>query len=622
LVPPTRSVTPRLKQALLFARVPWRLTARGVGIGFAAALALAPTAQAEDPPNRVGSLNYVSGEVSYALRGEGEPEASDTLTWNQADFDQPVCEDMSLRTGEKARARIRIGPDAIEMSDDTVLNVLNLTDRLIEASLRQGRVYLQVNRLGAGETVEIEIPRGSLWLLQPGGYDIEVGTADQPARITVFDGKARFFGGDADTSVAAGEQVQVAGTYPAVTTTERSSAAANPTAPAAPMQAPAAGTSPPAVPEREPENDGRQPAQQPGPIAAADRVASEPPGPAPAAAAPGPGDDFLFFVAESKNDPEAAQSAHYVSPETTGYDELDRYGHWETLPDSRAVWFPSSVPADWAPYRFGHWDSIAPWGLTWVDDEPWGFAPFHYGRWINLDGRWGWVPGPVVPDPVYAPALVTFVDPNGGTGDGPDVGWFPLGPDDVYAPWYVTGPAYVERVNVVAHAGIGGGAATWRAPYANRQFATVVARGALADGRPVQLAMARIPADRLAQAAVMRGAPHVTPTPRTVPGAEGAGAEPSRAQENRRPELSRNGPERGGIPQHGRATVSRGATEGYRSGAQQFGRPAVFRDRTGAGAQQFRTPASSFGSRGFQMPQFGGRPAGTSFGGGSVSHHR
>jgi hypothetical protein len=608
------------------------LTARGAGIGFAAALALAPAAQAEDPPNRVGSLNYVSGEVSYALRGEGEPEASDALSWNQADFDQPVCEDMSLRTGEKARARIRIGPDAIEMSDDTVLNMLNLTDRLIEASVRQGRVYLQVNKLGAGETVEIEIPRGSLWLLQPGGYDIEVGTADQPARITVFDGKARFFGGDADTSVAAGEQVQVAGTYPAVTTTERSSAAANPTAaaaaPTAPMQAPSAETSATAVPEREPENDGREPAQQPVPIAVTDRVASEPPGPAPAAAAQGPGDDFLFFVAESKTDPEADQSAHYVSPETTGYDELDRYGHWETLPDAQAVWFPSSVPADWAPYRFGHWDSIAPWGLTWVDDEPWGFAPFHYGRWINLDGRWGWVPGPVVPDPVYAPALVAFVDPNGGRGDGPDVGWFPLGPDDVYVPWYVAGPAYVERVNVVVHEGIGGGAPTWRAPYANRQFATAVARGALGNGRPVQQAMARIPADRLAQAAVMRGAPHVTPMPRTVPRAEGAGAELSRAQENRRPELSRNGQERGGMPQHERAAVSRGATEASRGGAQQFGRPAVFRNAAGAGAQQFgrpevfRTPASSFGGRGFQMPQFGARPAGTSFGGGSVSRHR
>jgi hypothetical protein len=626
LVPRALSHSTCLKQSRSCCRRR-RLGAHCAAIGFGVALALSSAARAEDPPNRVGSLNYVSGEVSYALRGEGEPEASDALAWNQADFDQPVCEDMSLRTGEKARARIRIGPDAIEMSDETVLNMLNLTDRLIEASVRQGRIYLQVDKLGAGESVEIEIPRGSLWLLQPGGYDIEVGTADQPARITVFDGKARFVGGNADTALAAGEEVQIAGTYPAVTTTERSSATPNP-APAAPpatagMPAPNAPPNPAVVPERNSENDGRPAANQPGPSAAADRAAFEVPGSPPAPAAHGPADDFLFFVAESKGDSGADQSARYVSSGTTGYDELDGYGRWETLADSEAVWFPSSVPAGWAPYRFGHWDSIAPWGWTWVDDEPWGFAPFHYGRWINLDGRWGWVPGPVASDPVYAPALVAFVDPNGGPGTDPnggsDVGWFPLGPGDAYVPWYAAGPAYVERVNVAGHGGdgvppgdLGRGGGAWRAPYANRQFATVVPRGTFADGRPVQQAIARIPADRLAQAAVMRGPPHVTPMARTVPSAEGAGGEASRLQEDRRPELSRNAAEHGGMPQHERA-ASRSPGEAHRGGAQQFRQPAMF-----------RTPASSFGGRSFQTPQFGTRPAATHFGGGSssASHHR
>ena len=47
----------------------------------------------------------------------------------------------------------------------------------------------------------------------------------------------------------------------------------------------------------------------------------------------------------------------------------------------RPVWTPAGVAADWAPYRYGHWVWVAPWGWTWVEDEPWGFAPFHYGRW-------------------------------------------------------------------------------------------------------------------------------------------------------------------------------------------------------------------------------------------------
>ena len=59
-----------------------------------------------------------------------------------------------------------------------------------------------------------------------------------------------------------------------------------------------------------------------------------------------------------------------------------------------AVWYPNVYPG-WAPYREGHWAWVEPWGWTWVDDAPWGFAPFHYGRWVNVGGRWGWVPGPV-----------------------------------------------------------------------------------------------------------------------------------------------------------------------------------------------------------------------------------
>ena len=67
----------------------------------------------------------------------------------------------------------------------------------------------------------------------------------------------------------------------------------------------------------------------------------------------------------------------------------------------------------WAPYQSGHWAYVAPWGYTWVDDSPWGFAPFHYGRWVWLHGGWGWIPpprgGPTYVPTVYAPALVAWV---------------------------------------------------------------------------------------------------------------------------------------------------------------------------------------------------------------------
>src|SRR5205814_1992738 len=101
-------------------------------------------------------------------------------------------------------------------------------------------------------------------------------------------------------------------------------------------------------------------------------------------------------------------------------------------PQYGAIWVPRRVPVDWAPYRYGHWAWIEPWGWTWVDDAPWGFAPFHYGRWIFTAGNWGWVPGPRTVRPVYAPALVAWVGGprlnasvsiGGGRGG---VAWFPL----------------------------------------------------------------------------------------------------------------------------------------------------------------------------------------------------
>jgi hypothetical protein len=147
-----------------------------------------------------------------------------------------------------------------------------------------------------------------------------------------------------------------------------------------------------------------------------------------------------------------SESERYVSPDVIGAGDLDHYGHWQTTPDYGAVWVPA-VASGWAPYHYGHWAWIEPWGWTWVDDEPWGFAPFHYGRWVYDDGAWGWVPGPRVVRPVYAPALVAWVGGGGvsvgiSIGGAPTVGWFPLGYGEPYIPPYGGSRNYFRQVNV------------------------------------------------------------------------------------------------------------------------------------------------------------------------------
>jgi hypothetical protein len=138
-------------------------------------------------------------------------------------------------------------------------------------------------------------------------------------------------------------------------------------------------------------------------------------------------DDWTF---ERDREYQQAASRLYVPDDVAGTEDLDDNGQWENTPDNGYVWVPTAVAAGWAPYSFGHWAWISPWGWTWVDDAPWGFAPFHYGRWSRWRNSWCWVPGPRQERAKYSPALVAWV--GGGAGAGAGVGWFPLGPRERY----------------------------------------------------------------------------------------------------------------------------------------------------------------------------------------------
>ena len=154
-----------------------------------------------------------------------------------------------------------------------------------------------------------------------------------------------------------------------------------------------------------------------------------------------------------------SQTAQYVSPDVPGHRALDRAGTWAQEPQYGPVWYPQAVPVEWAPYRHGHWAWVAPWGWTWIDDQPWGFAPFHYGRWVQIGQRWAWRPDDRRARPVYAPALVVFIGNNFHLGHGgghagnrhrvPAVGWVPLAPREAYRPPYRSSAHYVRRVNHV-----------------------------------------------------------------------------------------------------------------------------------------------------------------------------
>jgi hypothetical protein len=166
------------------------------------------------------------------------------------------------------------------------------------------------------------------------------------------------------------------------------------------------------------------------------------------------GTDSLDQWAEDRDQQEEnSASAAYVSREVVGYQDLDGYGNWYVDPFYGPVWTPY-VASGWAPYQYGYWSWVRPWGWTWVAAEPWGFAPCHYGRWVQARHGWAWAPGPRSRQrPVFAPALVNWNREHPpelyshGT-HAPPVGMEPLQYNQVYTPPFPASPQYLRNENL------------------------------------------------------------------------------------------------------------------------------------------------------------------------------
>lgn len=104
----------------------------------------------------------------------------------------------------------------------------------------------------------------------------------------------------------------------------------------------------------------------------------------------------------------------------TFYRKLDLYGDWMETSDYGYVFQPrqAAQSRDWRPYTNGRWVYTDA-GWTWLSDEKFGWATYHYGRWIRLRSvGWVWVPGEQ-----WAPAWVSWRRGND------YVGWAPLPPE-------------------------------------------------------------------------------------------------------------------------------------------------------------------------------------------------
>jgi hypothetical protein len=365
--------------------------------------------------------------------------------WSVASLNYPLTVGDHVWTDRGARSELQLGSTVVRLAASTAFSVLNLDDHTAQLRLTQGAVSVRVRNLNDSDVLEIDTPNGAVSLLRAGLYRIDVNEAGDRTAVTVREGEADVAAGGSAFPLGRDQSVALIG-----------------------VDAPRAT------------------------VGAAVRI-----------------DDFEDWCLTRDRRADDSQAGRYVSTDMIGYEDLDANGTWQVVADYGPVWMPR-VDATWVPYRFGRWAWVEPWGWTWVDDAPWGFAPFHYGRWAFLPARgWAWVPGSMVARPVYAPALVAFVGGSNWSasvrlGSGP-VGWFPLGPREVFVPAYHVTPEYIQRINV-SHVNVTNINVT-NVTYVNRAVPgaiTAVPRETFVQARPVATAAIAIPREQ-AQAAVVVG---------------------------------------------------------------------------------------------------------------------
>ncbi len=445
--------------------------------------------------------------------------------WVEASINRPLTIGDNIWTDKDSRAELNVGNGAIRLNSETSVTITNISDNTVQVQLHQGTLNVRVRHLYGGEIYEVDTPNIAFTVQKSGVYRFDVDPDADTTEVTVWKGEGDATGDGPAVRVRSHQRARFSG-----------------------------GTSLAHSIEADPRPDGF--------------------------------DDWARVRDRREDD---AYSARYVAPGVIGYEDLDDYGSWRTVPAYGPVWVPAVAPG-WAPYRFGHWIWIDPWGWTWVDDAPWGFAPFHYGRWSYFGGYWGWIPGPRYIRPVWAPALVAWF---GGShwgvsfGFGEGLGWCPLGYGEPFFPWYGVGRGYFRNVNVSNtrivnitnitnnyynnYYGPGARGVNGRSlpnfRYANAKApggVTAVPRDVVVHSRPVGQAVMRVPHNALANARAVSRVP-VEPTRTSALGVNAGRA--ARQPESRvinRPVISRAEPPRGmqslgrGQPPEFNASVAKG----------------------------------------------------------------
>ena len=354
--------------------------------------------------------------------------ANEREGWRPIPRNYAVTAGDNLWVSDGGRAELDVGPVQIWLAGGSNVNFERLDDQSLVARLSQGAMAVRIRAWEQQDAMRVLTAAGEVALLQPGFYVLNAASQYAPPSLMVRSGQAEVSSNGPRQLVNEGNSVVLDG------------------------------------------NGARF-----------DRDVGY---------AVNAGFESWAAARDRRNDRWDSRNSGQLSPWMVGARDLDEYGNWDNDYEYGRIWYPTAVAANWAPYRNGRWSWVQPWGWTWVDDAAWGFAPFHYGRWVRIGNRWAWSPGASVGRPVYAPALVTFFGGDGwsvSANVGPTYSWVPLGWNEPFVPWYSYSPNYWRQVNRAHVRNIS------EEPWRPRNYVhaampgaiTAVAAGAFIAGRPV-----------------------------------------------------------------------------------------------------------------------------------------
>jgi hypothetical protein len=413
---------------------------------FAAPRAGAQQADQPSQPNQVDQVDQPSASdandpptrvarISY-LDGSVSLQPGGAGDWGAAARNRPMTVGDKLWTDKDSRAELQTGVVSIHLGSMTALSFLNLDQTITQMRLAEGSINFRVKEIREGDTYEVDTPNAVFTITQAGAFRIDVNENGDNTGITVIRGAGQVAATGKTYDLQAGQRGVFNGTDDVQSTI----------VPHAP-----------------------------------------------------PADGLDNWASQRDLGEQNSVSQRYVPQDMPGTQDLDNNGTWGQDGDNGAVWYPSEVSPDWAPYSNGYWSYVAPWGYTWVDYAPWGFAPFHYGRWGYIGGRWGWYPGPRFGVSIYGPAFVGFLGGGFGFGFGVGfgVGWFPLGFGEPFHPWYHAGFGYAERINVrntsIRNVNVIHGGGNFNYAYAHNTHAvTATSRSGFTGGQAVNRGAAHI----------------------------------------------------------------------------------------------------------------------------------